>query len=76
MSDNYTFGVIEAPKDLVLRKDETIEWFVTRTDPKSHTGKNSFIIHANTSERASKEVERLFPGTKILKVEYYGTYQY
>lgn len=70
-----TYGVLEAPKDLVLGKDETIEWVVTYKGQNDFR-ENTFLIHAETSERASEGVEKMFPGSRILKVEYYGTYQY
>jgi hypothetical protein len=71
-----TFGVIDAPEAMVLREGETIEWIVTYSDESHFTKRNTFLIHANTSDKASEGVKEMFPGCRILKVEYYGTYQY
>jgi hypothetical protein len=71
-----TFGVIEGPKDLILRNSETIEWVITYRDEKSYHKTNSFLIHASTWEKAQAGFKKLFPTNRILKLEYYGTYQY
>lgn len=73
--DEQRFGVVEPPKDLKLRKDETIEWVVTYK-LSDYYGDKSFLIHANTSEAAERGVKKLFAGARVTKVEYYGTYQY
>ncbi len=72
--------VVDRPKDLILRKDETCEWCITFEKGRyPYIMKDDiFIIHADTAERAESGFKKMkeFKGCKVMKVEYIGTYQY